>query len=293
MKIVIAATPAVAIPSIEALRQAGHELLIVTQPDRPAGRGLKVRASQIAQRYPDALRINSEAELVAALLSKDLLVTIGYGRILRKNTLEVPKLGSINLHFSLLPKWRGAAPVQRAIEAGDKITGVTVFQMDEGMDTGPIFKQKELEIGYGMDALQLFDKLADLGAKALIETIGDIQKGVSPSVQIGGASLAPKITKEEARIDWNDDNEKIIRKIKAFVGGPIAHTTIRGDVLKIVDAHLVDKKLKPGVIDETGVVGTGNGSIQLQKVIPAGKRAMSVKDWLNGFELRNGETLGQ
>ena len=166
MKLVIAATPKVAIPTINELTKS-HQITIVTQPDRPAGRGKQLRSSQIAQTYPDALKPKDESELQKILQGSDLLITIGYGRILSSASLQIPKYGGINLHFSLLPNWRGAAPVQRAIEAGDRISGVTVFQMDAGMDTGPIWHQIEYEIPTEASSNELFDSLSDLGVEAV------------------------------------------------------------------------------------------------------------------------------
>lgn len=288
MRLVIAATPAVAIPTIELLR-VEHDVKIITQPDRPAGRGKELKPTEVAIKYPDAAKPESETELAAILTGSDLLITIGYGRILKESTLQVPKFGGINLHFSLLPKWRGAAPVQRAIEAGDKLTGVTVFQMDAGMDTGPIWNQQECAIGYGMSSPELFETLAKLGANSVQSAITKISNGEKPIPQAGPPTIAAKILKSEGRIDWQSDAESIIRKIKAFSFNPGVYSVIRGEHLKISDARIGKSQLSPGVLNSNGEVGCLAGSIQLLEVTPAGRRAMPVSDWINGFKPHPGE----
>jgi methionyl-tRNA formyltransferase len=288
MKLVIAATPAVALPTITLLKDT-HEVKLVTQPDRPAGRGKELRASEVALHFPDAAKPESEAELAALLRGADLLITIGYGRILKASTLQIPKFGGINLHFSLLPKWRGAAPVQRTIEAGEKITGVTVFQMDSGMDTGPIWDQLEYQIPYGMSSPELFEALAQLGTTSMQNALQKIAAGEKPSPQLGTATIAAKVLKSECRIDWQRDADSVIRKIKAFSFNPGVFSFIRGEQLKILDARLGKSHLNPGELNADGEVGCLAGAIQLLTVTPAGRRAMSVSDWLNGFKPEPGE----
>ena len=288
MKLVIAATPAVAIPTIEKLKE-DHQVTLVTQPDRPAGRGKKMRATEIAEAYPEAKKPDSEEELREILKSSDLLITIGYGRLLSEETLSVPKFGGINLHFSLLPKWRGAAPVQRAISNGDKESGVSVFQMDKGMDTGPIWSQIPFQIPYGYSSPQLFEDLSRIGVSAVEEALVAISKGEVPKPQIGETSIARKISKEECAIDWNKSATKIIQQIKAFAFNPGVTASIRNQQIKIVDARISATTLPVGELNRNGEVGTGDGAIQLLAVTPAGKREMSTSDWLNGFKLQAGE----
>lgn len=288
MKLVIAATPDVALASIERLKQE-HQVTVVTQPDRPAGRGKQLKATPISEIFPDALKPNSEEELAQVISGSDLLITIGYGRLLKPSTLSIPTFGGINLHFSLLPKWRGAAPVQRAIEAGDKESGVTVFQMDSGMDTGPIWEQIEYQIPYGANSVELFKELSIIGADALVGAIEKIQTGAKPTPQSGAVSIAAKISKQEGRIDWHLDAESIVRKIKAFSNNPGVFTSIRGEQIKINEAHMTTGVYEPGELTNEGVVGTSAGAIQLISLTPAGKRTMSVSDWLNGFKLKSGE----
>lgn len=288
MKLVVAATPSVALPTIETLIKE-HQVTLVTQPDKPAGRGKKMRASDIANAYPQSFKPHNEAELVDLLQGSDLLITIGYGRLLKLETLKIPKFGGINLHFSLLPRWRGAAPVQRSIEAGDRVTGVTVFQMDSGMDTGPIWHQSEYQMPYGINSIELFDALSQLGAEAVQKTLVKILNNEMPQPQAGKSSIASKVTKDECRLNWFSDAETIIRKIKAFSFNPGVYSIIRGEQIKISDARLSDRDLQPGELNSNGEVGCGSGSIQLLLVTPAGKRTMSALDWINGFKPKIGE----
>lgn len=292
MKIVLAATPKIAIPSINSLLALKHEIQIVTQPDRPAGRGLSLRETEIAKQYPLALKPIDEPELQDILKGSELLITIGYGRILNQSTLNIPKYGGINLHFSLLPKWRGAAPVQRAIEAGDPITGVTVFQMDEGIDTGDIWIQEQFEIPDEFSSIELFERLGDLGAEALGKAVKMIAGGEKPIPQVDGPTYAPKISKSETLINWQESAADIARKVRAFAVNPVARSVIRGEVLKISKVKIsesTNSRLAPGELSSTGCVGTSKGEIQLIELIPAGRRAMSCNDWLNGFRPKSGE----
>ena len=288
MRLVVAATPHVAVPTIKAL-STEHDLTVVTQPDRPAGRGKQLRATEIASSYPEAIKIDHEEQLQQILKGADLLITIGYGKLLSNETLSIPKFGGINLHFSLLPRWRGAAPVQRAIEAGDKVSGVTVFQMDEGMDTGPIWSRKTFPIPYGFSSRDLFDELSTLGVIAVKESLSKILNGEQPEPQTGEPVIAKKIQKSECVINWQVSADEIIRKIKAFSFNPGVHSTIRGEKLRIEDARLSETKLESGELASNGEVGTAQGSIQILEVTPAGKRTMGVKDWLNGFKPIVGE----
>lgn len=289
MHILIAATPEVAIPSIKALRQSEHSIVLATQPAKPAGRGLKMLPTPVSVEFPDAIQIHNEKELQDLLVGTDLLITIGYGRILNMKTLNIPKFGGINLHFSLLPKWRGAAPVQRSIEAGDLETGVTVFQMDAGMDTGPIWTQSAIPIGHETNAPKLFNQLSLIGADSLISTITLIESGESPTPQSGKASVAAKILKSEAMIDWSSSAEVILRKIKAFAFNPVCRGQFRSQIVKILDAELSSSTLEVGQLNHAGEVGCGEGAIKLLAVLPAGKKAMSAKDWINGLKLKAGE----
>ena len=288
MKLVIAATSKVAIPTIESLLTE-HEVILVSQPDKPAGRGKSLKSSEIAEHFKNVVKPNTELELQTLLKGADLLITISYGRLLSPDTLALPKHGGINLHFSLLPRWRGAAPVQRAIEAGDRISGVTVFQMDKGMDTGPIWTQCEFPIPYGFTSDNLFSELALLGVDAIKESIKLIGEGALPTQQVGQATIAKKVTKEECIINWNEPADLIIRKIRAFGANPGVTTRIRGEVLKILEARQTEVVLPIAQLNSSGQVGTADYALDLITVTPSGRKTMSVSDWLNGFKPTPGE----
>ena len=203
--------------------------------------------------------------------------------------LRKPKHGFINLHFSLLPRWRGAAPVQRAIEAGDDATGVTVFALDEGMDTGPIYQIAEIPLSGSVTSEELFELLAKLGVNPVLKTLEHIEKGEKPKPQDNaGATRAYKLSKEEAKIDWNSSADVIIRKIRAFNPEPSAWSDFRGQVLKVNSARLADDIVPAGslkVIGKSVLVGTATSAVELLEVTPAGKSAMLASAWANGARI--------
>jgi methionyl-tRNA formyltransferase len=294
VRICIAATPSVAIPTLEALLASGHQIVsVITRPDAPAGRGRDLKSSAVsdwARSKGVELHKPESIDEIASLVSQcDLVVTIGFGVLLPEKTLNIPKHGFINLHFSLLPRWRGAAPVQRALEAGDSITGVTVFKLDAGMDTGPIYTSLPFDIDPSVDTSELLSDLASLGVQAVLDAISLIERGDNPKVQSSdGATRANKLSTEEAQIDWSLDSLVIVNKIRAFYPNPGAWSTFRAMKIKIESAKVSELILKPGVIALQGrsvVVGTGNGAIELVKVKAAGKSAMSAQDWANGQHL--------
>lgn len=289
MKILIASTSNVSIPSIERLLSENHQITLVTLTDRTSGRGNKLIPTEIASRYPSVHKVENESDLQELLRNQDLLITIAFGWILKEETLSIPKFGGINLHFSLLPKWRGAAPVQRALESGDEITGVTVFQMDSGMDTGPIWSQLSFEIPEDCDATSLFQALAEMGSDAIIQSLPKIENSELPMRQAGEASVARKITKHEGRLDWNQSCEILLRKIRAFNPNPGTYTQFRGQILKIIEAKPSDYILRPGEINQFGAIGTSTRAIQILLLKPAGKNEMTIKDWLNGYKPNAGE----
>ena len=295
----MAATPEVAIPTLELLLKSGHQLsAVITQPDRPAGRGLSLKESAVATWAVEngiaLFKPESQDELAQIAGRFDLIITIGYGMIIRKDILNLPKYGFINLHFSLLPRWRGAAPVQRAIESGDEVTGVTVFKLDQGMDTGPIFKQLTLEIGSDATSASLLKELAALGAPLVIETISAIVQGDTPKPQENaGATRAEKLTKDEGRIDWSLPAEVIYRKIRAFFPSPGCWTTFRGSVIRIervsIGSDTVGKPGEIAVVEKTLIVSCGLGSLRVIDVKAAGKSTMAASAWLNGAQPKPGE----
>lgn len=301
MQIAVAATPEVAIPTLELLLKSGHQLsAVITQPDRPAGRGLSLKESAVAawavKNRIALFKPESQDELAQIAGRFDLIITIGYGMIIREEILDLPKFGFINLHFSLLPRWRGAAPVQRAIESGDEVTGVTVFKLDKGMDTGPIYRQQSAEIRSDATSASLLKELAVLGAPVVLETISAIAQGDTPKTQeTTGATRAEKLTRDEGRIDWSMPAEVISRKIRAFFPSPGSWTTFRGSVIRIERVSIgTDAISKPGeiaVVEKTLIVSCGEGSLKVIDVKAAGKSTMPASAWLNGAQPKSGESF--
>jgi methionyl-tRNA formyltransferase len=301
VQIAVAATPEVAIPTLELLLKSHHELVcVITQPDRPSGRGLTLKETEVAgwarENNIEVHKPVNQSDLVAIVEGLDLVLTIGYGVIIKEEILNLPKFGFINLHFSLLPKWRGAAPVQRAIEAGDLTTGVTVFKLDKGMDTGPIYLQKDLAITKSATSGSLLNELSQSGALVVMEALTDIEQGKTPQVQSEmGASRAEKLSKEEGRIDWKTPAEQIDRKIRAFNPAPGSWTTFRDEVVKIDSVLLSEKPSgKPGEIlvsEKDLFVSTATNSLQILSIKPAGKPVMNASAWLNGARITTQESF--
>jgi methionyl-tRNA formyltransferase len=299
VQIAVAATPEVALPTLEALLESEHDLVsVITQPDRPAGRGLALKESRVAiwakERGITVRKPVDQEELKLAVADVDLVITIGFGVIIKEEVLNLPKHGFINLHFSLLPKWRGAAPVQRAIEAGDQTTGVTVFKLDKGMDTGPIYRQKEIAMPVKATTSSLLQDLAAIGGPVVLNAIIAIQANEAPVAQSeNGASRAEKLSKDEGRIDWQLPAAKIERKIRAFYPAPGAWTTFRDEAIKIESTVTSEAKFgQPGEILIEGkdlFVSTSEGSIKIFSVKPAGKASMPAANWVNGARIEQHE----
>jgi len=292
-------SPDFAVPSLDALLEAGHEVVAAyAQPPRPAGRGkadrktaVHERAEQLAieVRTPRTLR-DAEEQARFNALDADLAVVAAYGLILPKPILEAPKGGCVNVHASLLPRWRGAAPIQRAILAGDEVSGVTIMQMDEGLDTGPMLLKRELDIR-GKNAGQVTAGLAQLGAKALVEWLGH---PTSPQPQPDdGVTYASKIDKAEARIDWGASAQQIERQVRAFNPVPGAWFEVQGERAKLLDVTAgTDGSGKPGeVLDECLNIATGSGYIRPLRVQRAGRGAMNPGELLRGFPIPKGTIL--
>lgn len=297
----MAATPDVAIPTLNWLINSEHQLLsVITQPDRPAGRGRSLKESVVSEwaRQNDiaCLKPASVTETATLIEGADVLLTIGYGVLLPENLLSIPIHGCLNLHFSLLPRWRGAAPVQRAIEAGDPVSGVTVFQLDPGMDTGPIYSVKRFALDSDITSDELFTELGVLGVEAVEDSLKAIEAGIRPEPQKNdGATRAMKISKEECEIIWSLDAQTISQKIRAFTSLPGAWTKFRGEVVKIDSVTLSDETLEPGlirIINKELIVGTGTKALSIGFLTPAGKSRMDAKSWLNGARLSDGELFG-
>lgn len=297
----MAATPDVAIPTLNWLITSEHQLLsVITQPDRPAGRGRTLKESVISEwaRENDVpcFKPASVTETATLIEGADALLTIGYGVLLPEELLSIPMHGCLNLHFSLLPRWRGAAPVQRAIEAGDPVSGVTVFQLDPGMDTGPIYSVKRFALDSDITSDELFSELGALGVEAVEDSLNAIKAGIRPEPQKSdGATRAMKISKEECEIHWNLDAQLISQKIRAFTSSPGAWTRFRGEVVKIDSVNISQETLQPGllkVVNKELLVGTSSNAVSIGFLTPAGKSRMDAKSWLNGARLGDGELFG-
>ena len=301
MRIAVAATPEVAIPSLDALLSSKHELLsVITQPDRPSGRGQSLHESAVSrwanENGIDVHKPERDSNFQPFLSNVDVLITIGYGVILPKEVFESPRYGSLNLHFSLLPRWRGAAPVQRAIEAGDLVSGVTVFALDEGMDTGPIYTQNRFALDADITSDELFIELAELGAESLLHTLDLIESGVKPSPQSDhNATRALKLSKEEGRIDWSQSAVAISNRVRAFTSQPGTWTNFRGSVLKVDTPIMSEIMLEPGALlieNRKLYVGTSTTALEIGYITPSGKSRMPSSQWANGARLVAGDLFG-
>lgn len=308
-RVVFMGTPEFAVPSLLALH-AGQEIVgVVTQPDRPVGRGQTLQPSPVKAAalaaglpvyQPASLRKPERAALLAEW-APDLIVVAAYGQILRPHILALPPLGCLNVHASLLPRWRGAAPIQYALLAGDVYTGVSLMRMDEGMDTGPVYVQSQIPVAPRETAATLHDKLARLGAEMLTHYLPAIIAGAltaQPQIE-AGVTYARLITKEDGRVRWGDSAESIDRHIRAMTPWPGAFTDWQGQLLKLLAAHpapqVVGAPSPPGVViawESGAAVATGKGWLALEQVQLAGKRPAAIGDFLNGHPDLIGVRLG-
>ena len=309
MKLVFAGTPEPALPALEALIASRHEVAaVVTRPDAPAGRGRKLVASPVAQLAEqhgiEVLKPGRprEPEFLERLaqLAPDCCPVVAYGALLPKAALDVPRHGWVNLHFSLLPAWRGAAPVQHAVLAGDEVTGASTFEIEQGLDTGPVYGTVTEVVRPGDTSGDLLERLSRSGARLLVATMDGIEEGkLSPRPQpADGVSLAPKISVEDARVDWNAPALRVDRVVRGCTPAPGAWTLFRGERLKLGPVRLAAgrSELAPGEIAvnrNTVRVGTGSHEIELVEVQPQGKKRMPAGDWARGSRLEPGERLGQ
>ena len=295
MRLAVAATPSIAIPALDYLRKTREISFIITQPDKPTGRGQVMKSSEVAQwgsHYGiEVLKPEKIATIAERLKDIDVVITIAYGQLVPEIVLSLPRFGFINLHYSLLPSWRGAAPVQRSLLAGDRITGVSVFHLDKGMDTGPIYSQKSLQIERNWRSYELYQALNKLGIEAIQESLEMIASGDAPREQVGLPSMAPKILKEEYQLDFNLPAELLIRKIKALY--PSAFLKFAGIRLKITSAHEGGESLKPvGEIVSLAPLTITCGestTIIIESLVPEGKREMKAEEWINGARLHIGD----
>ncbi len=298
MRIAVAASPEVALPSLRALMQGEHQLIrVFSQPDRPSGRGRLLTPTPVSQwaleNQIELIRPESSDELAKHLSDIDLVITIGYGVLLPEKILSLTPYGFINLHFSLLPRWRGAAPVQRAIEAQDAITGVTVFQLDAGMDTGPIYTTHRFALDSDITSDELFVELGELGVIALADALQLIQSGARPTPQKSeGATRALKLSREDGRIDWSQDASTISAKIRAYTSNPGAWTTFRDKLIKLSGPTVSDLQLDNGaikLINKRIHIGTASTALVIDQITPEGKGPTDALSWANGARLVDGD----
>lgn len=298
LRIIFAGTPDFAARHLDALLSSGHQVVgVFTQPDRPAGRGKKLMPSPVKVLAEDkglpvfqplSLRPQGNQQLVADL-NADVMVVVAYGLILPKAVLDMPRLGCVNVHGSLLPRWRGAAPIQRSLWAGDAETGVTIMQMDVGLDTGDMLHKLSCPITAQDTSVTLYDKLAGMGPQGLIATLRQLAEGTTkPEVQDESlVTYAEKLSKEEARIDWSLSAAQLERCVRAFNPWPMSWLEIDGQPVKIWQASVIDAptSAEPGTIidiSKQGIqVATSEGILNLESLQPAGKKAMSIQDLLN------------
>lgn len=317
MRVIFAGTPEFAAVALQAIHAAGFTVpLVLTQPDRPAGRGMQLHASAVKQfalqhdipvaqptslkldgKYPD---VAQEAHELLHNTPHDVMVVAAYGLILPRSVLDIPRLGCINIHGSLLPRWRGAAPIHRAIESGDAQTGITIMHMEEGLDTGPMLHMQSVGIAADDTTGSLHDKLAQLGGEMITETLRQLQQGAIPATvqPEQGVTYAAKISKEEAGLDFNLSAEQLARKIRAFNPFPGAHATIAGTTVKLWHAQAVDvtSGKPPGSIisanaQEGVLVACGAQSLRLTELQKPGGKRLPASEFLKGFPIESSQSF--
>jgi methionyl-tRNA formyltransferase len=306
MRLIFAGTPEFAAAALRALLAAGHDIpLVLTQPDRPAGRGMKLKMSPVKEvalaaglnvAQPENLK-SAEAQQLIREQQSEVMVVAAYGLILPQVVLDLPRLGCINIHASLLPRWRGAAPIHRAIEAGDNETGITLMQMDKGLDTGAMLTRAALPISPDDTTGSLHDRLAALGAVEIVRLLPDLAAGKLQATPQDDAlaCYAAKISKDEARLDWSRPAAELTRRIRAFNPFPGAYGLLEGHPLKIWQAKAAPGTGQPGIIlslsDSELLVACGEGAVSLSEVQMAGGKRLSISAFLAGHTLHIGDTL--
>jgi methionyl-tRNA formyltransferase len=307
MRVVFAGTPEVALPALDAIVASRHELVgVVTRPDAPAGRGRKLVASPVAQRAEElgvpvlkpAHPRDADFQQQLRDLAPDCCPVVAYGALLPQSALDIPVHGWVNLHFSCLPHWRGAAPVQHAIWAGDEVTGATTFRIVKELDAGPVFGVMTERIRPTDTAGDLLGRLAEGGAGLLVTTLDHLAEGTIEArpQQAEGVSLAPKIRVEDARVDWTEPAAAVDRRIRACTPGPGAWSTYAGERIKLGPVTLTDTQLPPGVLDvgkNHVLVGTGTQAVRLGDVKAHGRKLMAAADWGRGARLETGAEFGE
>ena len=309
MILVFCGTPSFAVPTLDALVLAGHSLsLVVTQPDRGRGRGMQLGFSPVKDAalrlridvaQPVSIKNNLEFRSRLEGISADAIIVVGYGRIIPQWMIDLPRLGNLNLHGSLLPKYRGAAPIQWAIANGETVTGVTTMRIDAGLDTGDILMQRQMAIGAEDTAETLGPRLASMGAGLMVETLGGLESGeVRPLAQDDArATVAPILRKEDGRMDFSRPAQILLDRLRGFQPWPGAFTSFKGKTLSVHRARLADARVAPGeILIEGGrmLVGCRDGAsaLELLEVQMEGKRRMTALEFINGYRPRSGDRLG-
>jgi methionyl-tRNA formyltransferase len=307
LNLVFCGTPEFAVPTLEKLVESGFNIrLVLTQPDRPKGRGLEVVPSPVKQAaeklhlpmyQPERIKTNEDLRAKLEEITPDAIIVVGYGRIIPKWMLDLPRFGNINLHASLLPKYRGAAPIQWAIANGESVTGVTAMRIDEGLDTGDILLQQELAINNDDTSESLSPKLAATGGDMMIETLRGLESGtIKPRPQNNAdATLAPILRKEDGRIDFSRSAQEIYNRFRGFQPWPGAFTTFRGKLLNVTGMKPAPEFVPPGTLFVKGnqlFAGCGhNSAVELLELQPEGKKRIPAKDFIHGYRPRPGESL--
>ena len=306
MKVVIASSSYVSKPLISLLSSSReHELIgLITNPDKATGRGMNIVPNELASwgmsNGINVLKPEGRDNLkdLIKTLNPEIVITIAYGQIIPEDFLDLPRYGWINVHFSSLPRWRGAAPVQWAILSADKETGVTIFQLDKGMDTGPVYLSESVSIERDETTEMLLTRLSNIGADLAIQSLSKIQTGIKPVAQFNsGVTLAPKITKNDGKIDWHENTDEIFNRYRALAGNPGIWTLLGELRLKIDSLEISNRveKISPAEVlisDEHLLVGANNGVIEIKTLTPAGRSQMSAAEFIRGLTNKSGLQLG-
>ncbi|GAB6183830.1 methionyl-tRNA formyltransferase [Thermodesulfovibrio hydrogeniphilus] len=298
--IIFFGTPEFAVPTLKALIEAKEKiLLVVTQPDKPKGRGKKFQPTEVKKAalefglpviQPEKIKDESFVNM-SKQLNAEFGVVVAFGRILPKEVFNAPKYGCINLHASLLPKYRGAAPIQWALIKGEKVTGVTIMQIDEGLDTGPIYLQKEVPIDDEDNAETLSKKLSEIGANLIVEAVKKIRQGLKPVAQHGEPVYAPPLKKEDGKINWEASARSIFNLIRGTYPWPCAYCFFKDERIKIIKAQVLEGKAPPGLIVKAKndlIVGTSEGLLKILLIQPEGKRIMTSQEFIAGRKINEG-----
>jgi methionyl-tRNA formyltransferase len=306
LKVVIASSSYVSKPLISLLSSSReHELIgLITNPDKATGRGMNIVANELASwGMSNGIKVlkpegRDNLKDLIKTLNPEIVITIAYGQIIPEDFLNLPKYGWINVHFSSLPRWRGAAPVQWAILSADKETGVTIFQLDKGMDTGPVYLSESVSIERDETTEMLLTRLSNIGADLAIQSLSKIQTGIEPVAQLNsGVTLAPKITKNDGKINWHENTDEIFNRYRALAGNPGIWTLLGELRLKIDSLEISNRveKISPAEVlisDEHLLVGANNGVIEIKTLTPAGRSQMSAAEFIRGLPNRSGLQLG-